>query len=200
MAESKTEGLKTEERRKRFVSAYLKDFNATRAAIEAGYSENSAEMAGSRMMRNDKVQEAIKAASEKLCKKAEIKVEELVFELKNIALNDMRDVVEWGPGGVVLKRSSDLTPDVARTVSEVSESKNKEGSTYKIKTHDKLKAIEMIGRHLGMWKDQVDVNVNYKPIVIQKLDGSTIELSRAKAQIEGAVEPEIVEGEDDADR
>jgi len=47
-------------KRKKFISAYLMSFNATRAAIAAGYSERSAPTTGHDLLRQPKVAEAIK--------------------------------------------------------------------------------------------------------------------------------------------
>jgi phage terminase small subunit len=46
-------------KRRAFVEEYLRDFNATQAAIRAGYSERSADVQGSRLLGNDSVQERI---------------------------------------------------------------------------------------------------------------------------------------------
>jgi phage terminase small subunit len=62
-----------------FVEAYCcNGFNATQAAITAGYSERSAEMTGSRLMSKDNISSAVEAFKAKACKKALVTVEDLV--------------------------------------------------------------------------------------------------------------------------
>lgn len=50
----------------RFVAEYLKDGNATQAAIRAGYSENGAGVQGHNLLKNPKIAEAIAKAQEKV--------------------------------------------------------------------------------------------------------------------------------------
>jgi phage terminase small subunit len=57
---------------KRFVSEYLIDLNATQAAIRAGYSENTAEVQGPRLLGNVRVQAAIAEATEQREKRTQI--------------------------------------------------------------------------------------------------------------------------------
>jgi phage terminase small subunit len=62
-----------------FVEAYCcNGFNATQAAITAGYSERSAEMTGSRLMSKDKISSAVEAFKAKACKKALVTTEDIV--------------------------------------------------------------------------------------------------------------------------
>lgn len=59
----------------------------------------------------------------------------------------------WGPDGVIVKDSELLSEKVTATVAEISESTTLHGGSIKVKIHDKAKALELLGRHLGMWKD-----------------------------------------------
>ena len=47
-------------KQERFVSEYVKDFNATQAAIRAGYSEKTAGVQGSVLLKNPNVSEEVK--------------------------------------------------------------------------------------------------------------------------------------------
>ena len=48
------------EKQRRFVEEYIKDYNATQAALRAGYSEKTASTSGYRNTKNDEIQQAIK--------------------------------------------------------------------------------------------------------------------------------------------
>jgi phage terminase small subunit len=63
------------ERQKRFVAYYLKDPNATNAAISAGYSEKTAKQIGARLLTNVDVKAAIADGQAKLAAKLEITAE-----------------------------------------------------------------------------------------------------------------------------
>ena len=56
----------------------------------------------------------------------------------------------------MLKDSASLTDDQAMQVAEVSETTSATGGTLKLKKHDKVKALELLGRHLGMFTDKVE--------------------------------------------
>lgn len=77
----------------------------------------------------------------------------MLRELAQVAFSDIRDYVEWGPGGVRLSESSELGDDVARVVAEVSETTNRHGGSIKFKLHDKMKALELLGRHVRLFQD-----------------------------------------------
>lgn len=64
----------------RFVSEYLKDQNATQAAIRAGYSEKTANQQGSRLLANVGVAAALRKKQTRVARKAEITVESLARE------------------------------------------------------------------------------------------------------------------------
>jgi phage terminase small subunit len=59
-----------------FVDEYLIDLNATQAAIRAGYSENSAEVTGCKLLRNAKVAVAVQGAMDKRAEKATLSAQE----------------------------------------------------------------------------------------------------------------------------
>ncbi|WP_115540021.1 terminase small subunit [Xanthomonas campestris] len=69
-------------RQKRFVAEYLKDQNATQAAIRTGYSERTAKQQGSRLLTNADVAAAVCAGQRKVAKKAEVTVDSLLVELE----------------------------------------------------------------------------------------------------------------------
>ncbi|KAF5089802.1 Terminase small subunit [anaerobic digester metagenome] len=138
-----------------FARQYLVDMNATQAAIRAGYSEKTAYSIGAGLLHKASVAEAIAAAQAKREKRTEITQDKVVAELARIAFGNARDVMDWGPSGVTLKSSGELTDDQAASVAEVSETTTREGGSLKLKRHDKVKALELLGRHLGMFTDKV---------------------------------------------
>lgn len=135
-------------KRQRFVEEYLVDLNATQAAIRAGYSERSARMNGRRLLAYEDVREAVDRGRMELSERTGITMERVIRELERIAFADPRRVFKWGPDGVELIDSDSLTEDVAAIVSEVSESATGRGGV-RIKRYDKLKALELLGKHLG---------------------------------------------------
>lgn len=139
-------------KQRKFVSEYLVDLNATQAAIRAGFSQKTARAQGQRLLTNVYIANAIAAAQAKREKRTEITQDRVVQELARIAFGNSRSVMSWGPGGLVLRNSNDLNEDEAALVSEVRETTTKDGGSMALKTHDKLKALELLGKHLGMFE------------------------------------------------
>jgi phage terminase small subunit len=150
-----------------FVREYLVDLNATRAAIRAGYSEATAKQQGSRLLTNADVQAAVQEALESRADRTGITQDRIVAELAAIAFADLTDFATWSEDSVSLIESADLDPDKVKALKEIVattttfETENGTSQTIRmnVKQHDKLKALELLGRHLGMFKRDVDVNV-----------------------------------------
>jgi len=140
----------------RFVDEYLIDLNATQAAIRAGYSEKGAEVQASRLLRIVKVKAAVDAGLAERKERTQVDSDEVVEFLRDTVRSDMAEYASWGPGGVTLVASEELEPKQTRLVSEVSETEGPKSRTIRFKLHDKMKASELLGRHLGMFKDTVE--------------------------------------------
>jgi phage terminase small subunit len=137
--------------RQRFVDEYIVDLNATQAYIRAGYkcTKETARRNASLLLTNNDVKDAIFARQSRMQAKAEVRQEDIIRELRRIAFGDRRSLMSWGPDGVRLRDSDELSDDEAAAVAEISETTSKDGGSIKIKTHDKVRALELLGKHLG---------------------------------------------------
>src|ERR1700751_3501447 len=153
----------------RFVAEYLVDLNAAQAAIRAGYSAKTAKEIGCENLTKPNIQAAIEAGQLNLARQTGITQERVLNELAKIAFSDQRKVMKWGPGGVLLRDSTELTDDEAAIVSEVSETTTATGGSLKLKTHDKVGALKLLGEHLGLFKQRMELTGK---------DGEPIEVSR----------------------
>lgn len=142
-------------KQQRFVEEYLIDLNATQAAIRAGYSEKTAYSQGQRLLKNVEVAVRITELQGKRSDRTQITADQVVRELAKVGFANMADYADWGPGGVALIDSKDLTPEQAAVVAEVSETMGEKSSSLRFKLHNKVDALEKIGRHLGMFKDVI---------------------------------------------
>jgi len=70
-----------------FISEYLKSGNATEAAINAGYSKKTAYSIGQRLLKNVEINQKIMKHREKISQQAELKVCDIVLEIRDLALN-----------------------------------------------------------------------------------------------------------------
>jgi len=170
-----------------FVEQYLVDLNATAAYKRAGYATtgNGASVEAYKLLRNPKVAEAIAAAQERRAIRTEITQDRVLNEIARVAFGDKRRLMKWGPGGVSLLDSETLTDDDAAQVSEVSETISATGGSMKLKTHDKVKALELLGRHLGMFNDKLEVTKPYEELTDEDIEKRIRELeSRAAPRTE----------------
>lgn len=139
-------------RQQRFVEEYPLDLNATQAYIRAGYSPNGAEAHASRLVANGKIAAAIQQTLEKRSERTEIGADLVVQRLAAIAFADVRDLVSWTSDTVTIKPSEELTARQAASVAEVTRKVTQFSDEVTLKTRDSLKALELLGRHLGMFE------------------------------------------------
>lgn len=85
-----------EDRRRMFVEAYLKEPNATKAAIAAGYSEKTARAAGSRMLTDVNVRKDISKGRRASELRTGITADWVRLRLAQLADTNLDDVADWG--------------------------------------------------------------------------------------------------------
>ena len=150
------------EKQKRFVSEYIIDLNAKQAAIRAGYSPKTAEVQASRLLSLVKVQAEISKAMEDRGKRTGITQDRVLAELSAIAFAKATDYVEVDDvGSVKIKPTAELTDEQKKAIASIKEGAN----GIEIKLTDKTKALEMLSRHLGLFNDKLNVNVEAIEII-----------------------------------
>lgn len=147
-------------RQARFPKEYIVDFNGTKAAIRSKYAEKGAHVTASRLLSNPKIQAAIAEELRKAAERVELTQDMVLRELMAIAFADVGVYTTWGRNGVQLVDSKELTPAERKAISEVSETVTQGGGTLRFKLHDKQKALELLGKHLGMFKEGPTVEIN----------------------------------------
>lgn len=150
---------KLTDKQKKFVEEYLIDLNATQSAIRAGYSPKTANEQGARLLANVSIQEAISKAMAERSRRTGINQDRIVQELARIAFVKITDVVD--PDGEINTNASD--DDLACIESykiEDSDSVNGSSSKREVKLASKIKALELLGKHVGMWNDKIQVDVS----------------------------------------
>jgi phage terminase small subunit len=150
-------------KQERFVGEYLKDLNATQAAIRAGYSPSSAAEIGYENLRKPQIATAISEAFKARAERTRVEGDRVVLELARIGFSDMREIASWGEGGFAYKASDELTDEAAATIAGIVETvtRTRDGrkrQTLTIKLHDKLRSLELLGRHLGIFTDRINMS------------------------------------------
>lgn len=160
-----------------FVDEYLVDLNATQAAIRAGYSAKTADQQGSRMLANVKVKQAVAEKQAQRSKRTGVNQDRVVLELAKVAFAKMTDIVDSNG-----KIKEDASPDDLACIESIKykESDNEYGGSVEreVKIASKLKALELLGKHLGMWSDKFNVTVDKSEKlddIISQLGGEGLE-------------------------
>jgi phage terminase small subunit len=146
-----------------FVEEYLVDLNATQAAIRAKYSKNSATEIGYENLRKPHIKEAIQEGFKRLRDTVRVNQDDVIGKFVQIAQANLDDYLEWDDVSIILNPSAELTREQKYCLQEIQKIEGEKTSNVKIKLHDKVKALENLGRHLGIFLRD---NEQKKPEVI----------------------------------
>jgi phage terminase small subunit len=140
----------------RFVEEYIVDLNGRQAAIRAAYSPKTAEVQASRLLRNAKVQQALKTAMRAQSRRTEITADSVVAEYAKVAFANVRDFLPKEGETIDLSRlDQDRTAAVEElSIDEVVDSAGVLHRRTRLKLHDKQAALTNLARHLGMFTDR----------------------------------------------
>ena len=144
-------------KQKIFADEYLIDLNATRAykvAYPSVKKDEVAAAAAARLLKNVKVAVYIQKRMEERQKRTEITQDRVLEELAAIAFARATDYAEVKDECVRIKDTDALDEQQIRAIAGIKEGKY----GIELKLNDKEKALELLGRHLGMFKDKLEVS------------------------------------------
>ena len=144
------------DKQKIFADEYLIDLNATRAYRKAYPNckkDSSADAAARKLLGNTRIQKYISARMEERQKRTEVTQDRVLQELAYIAFARVTDYATVRNDVVKIKNTDELTEEQIRAISGIKEGK----FGIELKLNDKEKALELLGRHLGMWNDKLDI-------------------------------------------
>lgn len=150
-----------------FCDEYLIDLNATQAAIRAGYSVESAGSIGSELLKKPEIRARIDRAMAERSKRTGINADRVLMELGKIAFVNAVDVINMDDATIKADAVRDDTAAIASVKVKTIPGEDGDGVEREIRLADKLKALELCGKHLGMFKDNpegtapVTVVINY---------------------------------------
>ena len=128
-------------KQQRFVEEYLIDLNATQSAIRAGYSEKTANEQGSRLLANVSISEAIAEAKNKRAERTEITQDYVLSNIQKVIERCMQqEAVQARDGSPLLVEGPE----------------GNLACLFEFKEAGALKGLELLGKHLGMFKDKVE--------------------------------------------
>ncbi|MCW5783529.1 MAG: terminase small subunit [Nitrospirales bacterium] len=147
-------------KQERFVQEYLIDFNATQAAIRAGYGQRSAYSIGQENLKKPEIQAAIQAKQATIQQRLAVEQEDVVRELIRIGFSNIEDYLQWdSQGNVSVSNFSELSWEtkaaVKRFKSQVKIDKaGNRIETFELVLHDKLSALAQLIRYLRPFKNE----------------------------------------------
>lgn len=146
-------------KQEQFCKEYIIDFNATRAAITAGYSEKTATVIANQNLTKLYIQEYIQKLMKKREERTEITGDMVVRELAKTAF--MKESDFYHDSGDV-KKLSELDDDQKASLASYGFKSVHIGDGEYIevpvfKAQDKTKALELLGRHFGLFNDKLKV-------------------------------------------
>lgn len=145
-------------RRSRFVTEYLVGLNATQAAIRAGYSPRTAKQQGSRLLTHVDVIAAMEARQEDLADENTVTPERVVAELARIAFARYGTYAKLEGDELILTDTDDLPDGADAAISEITQVTTVTGKrTVRVKLHNKIDALDKLGRVLGLFVDRLHV-------------------------------------------
>lgn len=143
-------------KQKRFVEEYLIDLNATQAAIRAGYSPDTAKEIGCENLTKPNIRAQIDKAMAERSKRTGVSADRVVMELAKIAFVNASDVIN--ADDATLK--DDAAPEDTAAIQSVKvKTFGEDGIEWEIKMADKIKALELLGKHMGMFQNNLNLNI-----------------------------------------
>lgn len=153
-------------KQEQFCLEYLKDGNASRAyrtAYNASkMKETSITVNASKLLKDTNVALRIEQLGEKHAKKNDVTAERIIKELAGIAFFDVQNL--YNTDGT-LKQITELSSEVTRAIHSTKQRLEKQGpdkedwaEIKEVRTHDKLKALELLGKTLAMFTDKNEIS------------------------------------------
>lgn len=141
------------EKHKRFSQEYIVDLNGKQAAIRTGYTESRAEVTASELLARKDVQDYILELKKERSERTEITADMVIKELAKLGFSDIKEYYESENKTIdVTKLENRLSAAISSI--KVTETEGDWGSktVKEFKLHDKLSALDKIGKHLGIFE------------------------------------------------
>lgn len=143
-------------KQQRFCDEYLIDLNATQAAIRAGYSVESAKEIGCENLTKPNIQSVIAKAMAERSRRTGINQDRVLQEIAKLALVNIDDVVDLETARI----KPTATKEDLACIQSIKIKPTEFGEEREIKFYDKKGSLELAGRHLGMFRDKLEVDAD----------------------------------------
>lgn len=138
-------------KQQRFCEEYLVDLNATQAAIRAGYSAKTARRIASENLTKPDIAKRIDKLTGERSQRIGRDADDVIRRLWQIVEADVTDA--FSADGLPVN-PTDIPERLKAALASI-----KLGDSFEIKTNDRLKALELLGKHYGLFVDRSEVDV-----------------------------------------
>lgn len=144
-------------KQKRFIEEYLIDLNATQASIRAGYSPETAKEIGCENLTKPNIKNEIDKAIAERSRRTGINQDRVLREIAKIAFVNPSDVINFNQATVKENASDDDLAVISGIKIKSIPTDDGNIQEREVKLYDKLKALDMLGKHLGMFTDKIEL-------------------------------------------
>lgn len=145
-----------------FVEEYLKCFNATQAALSAGYSAKTARAQGARLLTNVDIAQAVK---ERLCETA-MNADEVLMRLAAIARGDIGDLLTVRNGNIEVDLQKAVDANKTGLIKKLTQRRTSrnvgesmiDDVTVTVELHDPLTALQLLGKNHKLFVEKAEVS------------------------------------------
>jgi phage terminase small subunit len=145
-------------KQERFVAEYLIDLNATQAAIRAGYSPVSARQIADENMAKPDIRSAIDKTLAERSRRTGVTADRVINELAKIAFFNSEDIFDLKEATLLECLSREDTAAVASIKVKRTPTDDGEIVEREVKTYDKVKALTLLGKHVGLFNDKLELS------------------------------------------
>lgn len=183
-SKSVLDSLKLTPRQRLFVQEYLIDLNASQAALRAGYSINNAHKIGSQLLENPRIKQAVKLAMYEREQRTKVTQDRVIEELAKIAFINPTDVVNSYDASLHNGAAREDTAAISSIRVKKFPSREGFGVEREIKLHDKIRALDLLGKHLGLFNDKLNITADAVVRIVDDLSDSKDDATGTNGEIE----------------
>jgi phage terminase small subunit len=166
-----------------FIDEYTTCWNLKKAAIKAGYDPKNATQTGYGILNRPEVRAEVERIIAEREESNKVHRLMIIEQLQKIATSDVKDFMTWNEDGTAFLNPdlvdgeiiAELNIDDSKHISMDGEVNQK--TKKKLKLHDKMKALELLGKHVGLWNENYNVNLKAQVTIVDDIgakDGESI--------------------------
>ena len=155
---------------KMFVDEYVIDFDAKNAAIRAGYKLSTARTASEWIKKPNPKKPRLRAEIDRRIaersRRCGVSADRVLMELAKLAFVDIGDVADMETGEIL----PDARKEDTAAIASIKIKKLYNGTEREIRMVDRTRALELLGKHLGMFTENVNINAAV-PVIADDIKG-----------------------------